>query len=187
MENASNALIMAAGVLVGVMILTIGVALFKTFSDFGREKADDLETIKIEEWNNNFLKYYGTVDQDTKNGGTHTMELKPIRVTAHDIVTVANFAKQYNSKYDYDASENFNQNENINYVQVCLENGSASQTNTHFENATDEEKTTFLKNNSLIIDTTNNTTHPKYYKCTECKVSSVTKKVYYVKYELYSE
>ena len=33
MENASNALIMAAGVLVGVMILTIGVALFKTFSD----------------------------------------------------------------------------------------------------------------------------------------------------------
>ena len=62
MENASNALIMAAGVLVGVMILTIGVALFKTFSDFGREKADDLETIKIEEWNNNFLKYYGTVD-----------------------------------------------------------------------------------------------------------------------------
>lgn len=37
MENASRALIMAAGVLVGVLLLSLAVYLFTIFSNFGSE------------------------------------------------------------------------------------------------------------------------------------------------------
>ena len=89
MENASKALIIAASVLVGVMIISVGVALFNSFSEFRRSTVQKVEDAKIAEWNNNYLKYYGNYTDD--NG-----KEKPIQVTAHDIVSIANSAKQNN-------------------------------------------------------------------------------------------
>jgi len=61
MENASKALIMAASVLLGLMIISIGVTLYSTFADFSRTTLEKVEETKLAEWNNQFLKYYGTV------------------------------------------------------------------------------------------------------------------------------
>ena len=58
MENASRALIMAASVLLGIMIISVGVALFNTFSEFSRDTLEKVDEKKITEWNNNYLKYY---------------------------------------------------------------------------------------------------------------------------------
>ena len=95
MENASRALIMAASVLVGVMIISVGVALFNSFSEFSRSTVQKVEDAKIAEWNNNYLKYYGSYTDD--NG-----KVRPIQVTAHDIVSIANSAKQNNINYELD-------------------------------------------------------------------------------------
>ena len=45
MENASKALIMAASVLLGLMIISVGVALFNTFSEFSRDTLDKVEDL----------------------------------------------------------------------------------------------------------------------------------------------
>lgn len=65
MENASKALIMAATMLLGLMIVSVGVALFQSFSDLGKDTIQKVENYKISEWNNTYLKYYGTTEVET--------------------------------------------------------------------------------------------------------------------------
>lgn len=164
MENASKALIMAASVLLGVMIISIGVTLFKTFSDFGNATYQKVEDAKIDEWNSNYLKYYGTITTEENKNPT------PIQVTAHDIVSVSNHAKQNNINYEI---ENLNKyDDNSFYVQVDVDK------ETNFENKTEQEKNEFLKNNSLTAEN-----KVKYYICKDVKISSVTKRVMYIKFE----
>lgn len=164
MENASKALIMAASVLLGIMIISIGVTLFKTFSDFGNATYKKIEEDKIAEWNSNYLKYYGTVT--TKESKNPT----PIQVTAHDIVSVANLAKQNNINYELENLSKFD--ENSYYVQVDVDK------EINFEKKTEQEKNDFLKNNSLTSEN-----EVKYYVCKEVKISSVTKRVMYIRFE----
>ena len=59
MENASKALIMAAEILVGVMIISIGVYLFNTLGQYSADTAQDMEQAQIDSFNEQFLKYYG--------------------------------------------------------------------------------------------------------------------------------
>lgn len=167
MENASKALIMAAGILLGVMIISIGVVLYSTFSQFGNETAQKMEDNKIAEWNQNYLKYYGkTIIQDENGKDVIT----PIPVTAHDIITVTNHARQNNVNYEIQDLKKYD--ETSYYVQVDVDKEK------NFETKTEEEKNEFLRNNSLIHDE-----EIKYYTCTEVKISSITKKVIYIKFE----
>lgn len=167
MENASKALIMAASVLLGVIIVSIGVVLYSTFSQFGNETAQKIQDNKIAEWNANYLKYYGTTTIEDENGKTI---VTPIPVTAHDIITVANHARQNNINYEIQDLKRYE--ETSYYVQVDVDKEQ------NFETKTEEEKNNFLKNNSL-----RNGQETKYYTCTEVKISSVTKRVMYIKFE----
>lgn len=88
MENASKALLMVAGVLVGVMILSLGVYLFSVFGDSSTEINRRLEQAQIDEFNSQFTKYANKSD-----------------LTIHDIVTVANLAKSNNANYEYTVEE----------------------------------------------------------------------------------
>lgn len=184
MENASKALIMAASVLLGLMIISVGVALFNTFSDFSKTTVDKLEETKISEWNNNFLKYYGTVS--TYDTEKKIYIDKTIEVTAHDIVTVANIAKQNNENYELTVDSSGNPN--TYYVQVVVNNKSKMYNN--FETLSDSEKNTFLKENSLIEEKDKDgnviATEVKYYKCkTEPVISEATKRVMRIEFDLY--
>ena len=166
MENASKALIMAAEVLLGVMIISIGVALFTSFSEFGRSTFEKVEEAKIAEWNNNYLKYYGQIIV-TENGKE---EVQPILVTAHEIVTLANHANQNNIKRELQDQSRYN--ENTYYVQVKVDEIN------NLEKQSEDSKNQFLKNNSLTA-----TNEVKYYTCTNVKISTVTKRVMYIEFE----
>ena len=90
MENASKALLMAASVLMGIIILSLGTYLFVTFSSHTKTVSDEYELNKIQEFNDQFTKY-----EDKKNN------------TIYDVVSIINAAKENN----IDSS---------NYVKVYL-------------------------------------------------------------------
>ena len=99
MENASKALIISASVLLGLMIISVGVALFQSFGGFSRNITTQVEKNKIAEFNSQFLKYYND-----------EMEL-----TAHDIVTLANLAHKTN--IEQEVNEN-----SVAYIKVRIRN-----------------------------------------------------------------
>lgn len=167
MENASKALIIAASVLLGIMIISVGTILFQSFSGFSADAVAKMEEKQITEWNNTYLKYYGK-NTTLKDGKT-----EPIKVTAHDIVSVINSARQ-NNIYYFEDNWPQNPNENIYYVQVKIPGIQRA------ERMTEEEKIKFLQDNALTeINET------KYFWCNEVRVSSSTKRVYFISFQEY--
>ena len=83
MENASNALIMAAGVLIGVLILSLAIFLITDFGQTSSEINQRVTDQQLVEFNANFTSYEG------KEG-----------LTIYDIVSVAGFARENNNYYD---------------------------------------------------------------------------------------
>lgn len=81
MENASKALIMAAGVLLGIIIISMGVYLFSKAAAIPEEYNSKLEKDRLAAFNEKF-EVYNRED-----------------VSAQDIVTVVNLAVQNNRKY----------------------------------------------------------------------------------------
>ncbi len=185
MENASKALIMAASVLLGLMIISIGVALFSSFSEYGRTTIEQAEEYKITEWNNNYSKYYGRVA--TYDATKNRYVDKPIEVTAHDIVSVANHAKQNNS--DYELDQTYAGNENSYYVQVVVKEKAKQYLN--FETFTEKEKNQFLLENALVEEKDELGrvigTKRKVYQCDEVIYSPVTKRVMKITFSVYQE
>lgn len=76
MENASKALIMAAGILIGILILALMVTLFASAGNLSKSYEDTRMSTKVQQFNANFIKYVG---QD---------------LTIHEVITIYNFAKQ---------------------------------------------------------------------------------------------
>lgn len=95
MENASNALIMAAGVLIGVLILSLAIFLITDFGQTSSEINRRITDQQLVEFNANFTSY------ESKK-----------RLTIYDIVTVAGFAQENNNYYD-----------NQNYYKVIVKVG----------------------------------------------------------------
>lgn len=88
MENASKALIMAGGILIGILIISLAVYLF---TDFGRTAADINDrnaSQQLVDFNSKFTKYESYKDND---GNWKT--------TVYDIVTLAGYAKENNEYY----------------------------------------------------------------------------------------
>ena len=107
MENASKAILMAAGILIGVMIISIGVYLFATFGGTSQNIQEQIDGRVVAEFNNNFEKF-SNVD-----------------CTIHDIVSLAGFAKKNNQDFDFTDSDINNEY----YVSVFIENISGSPYN----------------------------------------------------------
>ena len=57
MENASKALLMAAGVLIGILILTLMVTLFLSAREVSSRHDQVKKTEEVEQFNANFTKY----------------------------------------------------------------------------------------------------------------------------------
>lgn len=91
MENASKAIIMAGAILISTLIVSIMIYLFAVFGGFSRDMSTKISGEKITQFNNNFEKYEGRIN-----------------ITAQEIVSIINFAKEFNEendlKYDNDDS-----------------------------------------------------------------------------------
>ena len=74
MENASKALLMAAGILIGVLILTLIVTLFVSSKQLSDEYETTKQSEKIQQFNVNFTKYIGQ------------------ELTIHQVVNICNYA-----------------------------------------------------------------------------------------------
>ena len=172
MENASKALIMAASVILGIMIITFSVFIFGIFKDYNAKNTSQIEEKEDSRFNSEFFKYY-------ENGKD------VLKVTPHDIVSIANFAKE-NNLFVTIGSDFHNKDglrpeigfintdfilepkENSYYVTIDVLTKNEKIYN--FEKKSQDEYTSFIEQN-------------KIFKCSEIRVNKITKRVEYVKYE----
>lgn len=159
MENASKALLMAAGILVAVMVITVGVVLFNSFAGFNQSIIEKLEENKISQFNNNFFKYYGEGKE----------------VTAHDVISMVNIARQNNAEYEIESQTGYNHNSY--YIQIQVRD------DVNFEKRTESEYNEFIKQNMLVEDDEGKLTKTKLFQCTKIITSNKTSRVIFVKIE----
>lgn len=76
MENASKALIMAGGILIGMLLLTFLVIMFTSAGNVSQSYDDTKREEAIQQFNANFTKYLGK------------------ELTIHEVVTICNFAQK---------------------------------------------------------------------------------------------
>ena len=101
MENASKALIMAAGVLIGILVISLAVYLFATFGAQSLEMHKQVEEERLNAFNVQFTSYVGKED-----------------ITIYDVVTVANLASESNIYYELTKDNN---RKETYYVSVILD------------------------------------------------------------------
>lgn len=146
MENATKALIMAATILISMVVLSLGLYLAATFSSFSAQVDEETRRNQISEFNGQFTKYLGRRD-----------------LTIHDIITVANLAKENNEYYELTLAD---ANQNTLYIKVQVEGISDN-----FENSSKD----FANNTTSMNSQMNTITNPitglpetkaKQYACT---------------------
>ncbi len=188
MENASKALIMAASILLGVMIISVGVTLFNIFSEYSENAQKKMAATKDSQFNDNFLRYVSYLSDDMTD---EELESKRVLITAHDIVTIANCAKENNTNYGfYDADSGYTLDDRdsdaTNYVRIDVENSKKERYN-YFENKSDSDKIKFMEDNSIIqtmdLATGKMVAKTKYYECVveNIRISADTNRIKYMK------
>lgn len=158
MENASNALIIAGGVLIGVVLLSVIVVAFQGASDLAKTYDTSIASSSLQEFNNTFEKF-----QDTN-------------VNIHDIITLAHFAKDYNTK---------NLLEKTDSVYITVKCGRVE-----LQDKTDSELLEFLEDNTfskLANGHENTEGNIQKYKCTSIKYNENTKAVTEITFEKVKE
>ena len=104
MENASKALMIAAGVLMGILIVSLGVYLFFVFGDFVNNTQADIVENELAQFNETYFKYNGLTN-----------------LTIQDILTVKNNALQNNYSYSsYNLTPN-SAGDNNDFIDVYIQ------------------------------------------------------------------
>ena len=81
MENATNALLIAGGILITIIVISLGVGLYTMFSNQAKEYSQIMDNTEIQKFNSSFDVYVGRED-----------------ITAQEIVSVINLAKEYDGR-----------------------------------------------------------------------------------------
>lgn len=108
MENATKALLIAAGVLIGVMILSLAVALYSELDAYVEISNEKIEFNELNAFNTQFTKYINYI-------GTE----KQFDLTIQDVVTATNIA--YENNLDYNATVDLRGNPSTLYVAIYLD------------------------------------------------------------------
>lgn len=114
MENASKALLMAAGVLIGMLVISLAVYLFVSFGMASAQIHKEQEQKQLEQFNTQFFSYESKEEN-----------------TIYDVVTVANLATENNIYYQLEKRTG-KQNGKDNYISVRLDNSNLSVANRGF-------------------------------------------------------
>ena len=108
MENATKAMLIAAGVLIGVMILSLAAVLISELDAYVESSHERIKFNEQNSFNSQFMKYANN------------------SLTIQDVVTAASLA--YQNNIDYNATEDERGNQATLYVAVYL-NGTAIESN----------------------------------------------------------
>ena len=101
MENASKALIMAASVLIGILILSLAVFLFSDFAATSDRIHKEVKQTQDDQFNAQFTSF--AVKEDNN---------------IYDIITAVNLAKSNNTKYELTTSDEGNY-----YITINMNKG----------------------------------------------------------------
>lgn len=120
MENASKALMIAGGILIAMLVLSIGVYLFANYRDVSYSYEKNMSTTEIQKLNSNFTKF------DKRDN-----------ITIQEIVTIANFARQYEEKTGIHIKVLLpgiagDLNDDIDTIELIRENSSDNETKMYF-------------------------------------------------------
>lgn len=141
MENASNALIMAGGVLIGILIISLAVYLFVDFGSTSAEINKQIEEQQLIQFNTKFTTYE---DEEGTKG-----------LTIYDVITVAGYAQENNLYYGNDDND---KDYVKNYkIEVILKSKKGT--------TNDVQKNAIDKYNEMIQDEEMNNTQLPVYKC----------------------
>ena len=132
MENAVQALLIVAGVLVGLMILSLGISLYSSLNGYVEQTQQEIANRETQQFNEQFLKYINC------NDGATDVEFV---LTIQDIVTAANTAYENNLKYGLTSHSpnNYYVTININSGESNLETTINSKSAEILENALGNE------------------------------------------------
>lgn len=107
MENATKALLIAGGVLIAILILSAGIYLYVLFSNQSEEYSQVISAVEIQKFNSKFDVYLGREN-----------------ITAQEIVSVVNLAREYNNQITIIINNTpfqFNSvNTQENFIKECL-------------------------------------------------------------------
>ena len=118
----------------------------------------------IDKFNSQFLKYYRL---DT--------------CTAHDIVSIANLAKNSNEYYELEEGSGYNYYVNV-IVEDYIDNNGSATTELNFEKLDDAKYTEFIQNNSTVEEK-GKIKEIKYFTCTNISQSNITGRVYQITFK----
>lgn len=155
MEEASKALVMAAGVLIGVMVLTLAIYMFSYFGSALEEIMQKHADNKLLQFNTQFTIYENR------------------ELTIQDVVSIATLAKENNDYYDMPSRTSLDSSSL--YVFVKLDNEWIHEDELSDHNSLIEEIVNDITITNAVI--------PKY-KITEFEIDEGgTNRVYYIKIE----
>lgn len=164
MENASKALLMAGGVLLGIMVLSLGVLLFASFGGTSSQIHDNIEENQTTQFNSQFTSYEGKDN-----------------VTIHDVVSMAKLATQNNQNYEFTHRAAADVTGNDRYISVLCNNISIELGYNETQTAEQRKNQMEAHFNDLIsneLSLVNADGLPKYD--VQVQISDVTKRVYKV-------
>ena len=177
MENATKALLIAAGVLIAMMILSMGVYLYYSIGSYVERSQEQIAQQELDKFNTQFYNYQAVENEI---------------FSFQDVITAANLAYENNKKYDFPVAK-FNSNlildnkdnlknaiseGNDNYVQVVLDkciigNEKIEKNSVNLEMYVGNKE-------ALSIVLSNN--YGKCYKCSNIETSKDSKRVYLLKF-----
>lgn len=108
MENASKALLMAAGLLIGMLVISLAVYLFTSFSGTAIQISQENAKKQVDQFNSQFTSLEGKSD-----------------ITIYDVVSIANLATENNIYYEFPTrleAPNLVNGQPDNYISVSFTN-----------------------------------------------------------------
>lgn len=157
MEDAVKALLIAAGIFIGLMIISLGIVLFSSLSQYVDSTQKMIDENALQKFNQQFTKYINC--ENIPNAEPS------FTLTIQDIVTVANLAYENNKNYELTSQDGYNY-----YVTVKI--GDKQEIQESIKDTTAQ----LLKENST-----------KKYKCTyeNVRINPNTGRVYEVIFQEY--
>lgn len=123
MENASQALFMAAGVLIAIMVISIGVYLFSSASRIAESYETTMSATEIQKFNNQFEKYSKQpkyVKKISENNFEYksSVDSEDKEYVFCDYNTISDVVSAINLAYNINANNNYDQGSGI---QISIE------------------------------------------------------------------
>ncbi len=150
MENASKALIMAGEIVIAILVIGLIVYINVLFGNFSASMNSKISESKIAEFNNNFYIYSGRYN-----------------ITAPEIATIINFAKQTNDNNNLSRT---NVENSVYYVDITIDGKDFFNSSDYIEKDSDYSNTDlkFKEKVNQFIQQNN-----KYYFTCNCKATVI--------------